>query len=184
MSKSWPRSGGAVTGWENVYHENPEPVEAPTIPYAVAAQHITHGEPTRPTAPGAAGGPLRHGFFTESFIDEVAVAAGRDPYEYRQELLADDPRRLAVLDMAAEKAGWGEARSEPGPRHCHPVVLRSIVAQVVDVTVTDGKLSVDRIVCGDCGFAVSPNGLAQMESGANYGLAARYTATSKSRRAP
>ena len=117
----------------------------------------------------------QHGFFTESFIDEVAVAAGRDPYEYRRELLANDPRRLAVLDMAAEKAGWGETL---GPNQGRGIAIQSsfgsIVAQVVDVTVTDGNLSVDRVVCvADCGFAVSPNGLAaQMESGANYGLTA------------
>ncbi|MEE2891314.1 MAG: molybdopterin cofactor-binding domain-containing protein [Pseudomonadota bacterium] len=77
--------------------------------------------------------------------------------------------------MAAEKAGWGERL---GPNQGRGIAIQSsfgsIVAQVVDVTVTDGNLSVDRIVClADCGFAVSPNGLtAQMESGANYGLTA------------
>ena len=168
---------GAVRGWENVYHEKHEPVEAPTIPYAVAAQHIHHtASPTHvPFGAWRSVDHSQHGFFTESFIDEVAVAAGRDPYEYRRELLADDPRSLAVLDMAAEKAGWGERL---GPNQGRGIAIQSsfgsIVAQVVDVTVTDGNLSVDRVVCvADCGFAVSPNGLtAQMESGTNYGLTA------------
>ncbi|MEE4301242.1 MAG: molybdopterin cofactor-binding domain-containing protein [Pseudomonadales bacterium] len=168
---------GEVLAWENVYHEKHEPAEAPVIPYAIAAQHIHHTDsPTHvPFGPWRSVDHSQHGFFTESFIDEVAHAAGRDPYEYRRALLADAPRKRAVLDLAAEKAGWGEAL---GPNRGRGIALQesfgTIVAQVVDVTVTEGRLKVDRVVCAvDCGFAVSPDGLAaQMESGTIYGLSA------------
>ena len=168
---------GQVVAWDNVYHEKHEPTEAPVIPYGIAAQHIHHTDvPTHvPFGAWRSVDHSQHGFFTESFVDELAHAAGRDPYEFRRELLADKPRQRAVLDLAAEQAGWGEAL---GPNQGRGIALQesfgTIVAQVVDVTVTDGELSVDRVVCAvDCGFAVSPNGVAaQMESGVLYGLTA------------
>lgn len=168
---------GRPSAWENVYHDKYEPAEAPLIPYAVDAQHIHHTKsPTHvPFGIWRSVDHSQHGFFTESFIDELAHAASRDPYEYRRELLAEAPRLRAVLDLAAEKAGWGEPLA---PGRGRGIALQesfgTVVAQVVDVTVHEGRLKVDRVVCAvDCGFAVSPDGLvAQMESGTIYGLSA------------
>jgi isoquinoline 1-oxidoreductase beta subunit len=168
---------GQIAAWENVYHEKHEPAEAPTIPYTVGAQKI-HAVDSPTHVPFGAWRSVdhsQHGFFTEAFFDEVAVAAGKDPYEYRMSLLEGKPRHQKVLRTAAERAGWGE---ELPPGKGRGISLQesfgSLVAQVVDVTVRDGKVSVDRVVLAvDAGFAVSPDGLtAQMESGVNYGLTA------------
>ena len=168
---------GNIVAWDNVYHEKHEPVEAPVIPYAVAAQKIHHTDsPTHvPFGPWRSVDHSQHGFFTEAFFDEVAVAAGKDPYALRMAMLEDKPRHQNVLRTAAEKAGWGEELPQGTGRG---IALQesfgSIVAQVVDVSISAGKLKVERVVIAvDPGFAVSPNGLtAQMESGINYGLTA------------
>ncbi|MEM1402566.1 MAG: molybdopterin cofactor-binding domain-containing protein [Pseudomonadota bacterium] len=168
---------GNIVAWDNVYHEKHEPVEAPVIPYAVAAQKIHHTDsPTHvPFGPWRSVDHSQHGFFTEAFFDEVAVAAGKDPYALRMGMLSDKPRHQTVLRTAAEKAGWGEELPRGMGRG---IALQesfgSIVAQVVDVSINAGKLKVERVVVAvDPGFAVSPNGLtAQMESGINYGLTA------------
>ena len=119
-------------------------------------------------------------FVFESMLDEVAHAAGRDPYELRRELLAEHPRELTLLDLVADKAGWG-SQLEPvlGGRRGRGIVLHesfaSLVAQVAEVTVRDdGSLTVDRIVCAvDPGLAVNPDTIdAQMRSGIIFGLSA------------
>jgi isoquinoline 1-oxidoreductase beta subunit len=170
-------AGGKPVAWHNHYVNKHDPAEAPHIPYAVDNQRIVYTE----SASHVPWGSWRsvdhslHAFFTESFIDELAVAAGKDAYQYRRELLAGEPRFLAVLDLAAKKAGWGEALPEGHGRGIS--IHRSfgtIVAQVVDVAVNDSKLSVERVVCAvDAGYAMHPDGLvAQMESGIVYGLTA------------
>ena len=115
-------------------------------------------------------------FATEVFIDELAAAAGQDPYAFRRALLADHPRHRAVLALAAEKAGWGTPLPKGRGRGIavHES-FDSFVAQVAEVTVRpDGSFKVDRVVCAvDCGVAVNPNAIeAQMEGGIGFGLAA------------
>ncbi len=168
---------GNPIAWENQYVDKHEPAEAPHIPYAVANQKIHYADsPTHiPFGPWRSVDHSQHGFFTESFIDELAHAADQDPYEYRRGLLAEAPRHRKVLETAAEKAGWGTpVEAGRGRGISLQASFGSIVAQVVDVTVVDGAVHVDRVVCAvDPGFAVSPNGLAaQMESGIIYGLTA------------
>lgn len=121
-------------------------------------------------------GHTQNGFVTEAFFDELADAAGKDPYQMRKAMLKEHPRHLAVLELAAEKAGWGE---DLGAGRGRGIALHesfgSFVAQVVDVTVADdGSLSVDRVVCAvDCGIAVNPDVVrAQMEGGIGYALSA------------
>ena len=114
-------------------------------------------------------------FAVESFIDELAHAAGRDPFEFRRKLLADAPRQRAVLELAAGKAGWGKPL--PAGRFHGIAVARSFqsyVAQVAEVSVQDGAIRVHRVVCAaDCGIAVNPSTLrAQMEGGIAFGLGA------------
>lgn len=114
-------------------------------------------------------------FAMESIIDELAAAAGRDPVEYRRALLADHPRHLGVLNLAAEKAGWG---TPPPAGRARGVALHesfgSWVAQVAEVSVEKGNIRVHRVVCAiDCGVAVNPAGVvAQVESAVAFGLGA------------
>jgi isoquinoline 1-oxidoreductase subunit beta len=117
-----------------------------------------------------------HGFFVESFIDELAHRAKKDPFEYRRALLKNSPRHLATLELAAEKAGWGTPLEKGRGRGIAIVEsFQSIVAHVAEVTVdSQGKLKVDRIVSAvDTGLVVNPDGLrAQMEGGIVFGLTA------------
>ncbi|MDB5394190.1 MAG: molybdopterin-binding domain of aldehyde dehydrogenase family protein [Rhodospirillales bacterium] len=115
-------------------------------------------------------------FAIETFIDELAHAAGKDPYAFRRALLAKQPTWLAVLDLAAEKAEWSrKAPKGSGRGIAISKFISTIVAQVADVTVgADGKITVDRVVCAvDCGIAINPDIVrAQMEGGVGFGLGA------------
>jgi isoquinoline 1-oxidoreductase subunit beta len=114
-------------------------------------------------------------FFTESFIDEMAIAGGKDPVEFRRKLLAKAPRLLGVLNLAAEKAGWGKPLAA-GRFHGVAVVnnLGGFNAQVAEVSVDKGKARVHRVVCAvDCGHVVNPAGVVQqIQGGIVYGLSA------------
>jgi isoquinoline 1-oxidoreductase beta subunit len=117
-----------------------------------------------------------HGFFVESFIDELAHEARRDPLEYRRALLKRKPRHLAALELAVEKAGWG-APLAPGRARGIAIVecFGTIVVQVAEVEVSDnGVLKVHRITSAvDCGLAVNPDGFkAQIEGAIVFGLSA------------
>jgi isoquinoline 1-oxidoreductase beta subunit len=170
-------AAGRPLAWHNHYVNKHDPEEAPHIPYAIADQRIvfTTSKTHVPWGFWRSVDHSLHAFFTESFIDELAVAAGRDPYDYRRELLADQPRFRAVLDLAAEKAGWGEPLAEhQGRGIAIHQSFGTIVAQVVDVEVMDGALAIPRVVCAvDAGYAIHPDGMAaQMESGIVYGMTA------------
>jgi isoquinoline 1-oxidoreductase subunit beta len=115
-------------------------------------------------------------FIVESFIDELAAAAKKDPLEYRRALLGESPRARAVLDLATEKAGWG--------RPLPPGVGRGVslqyafdtyLSQVAEVAVSkDGEVLIQRVVCAvDCGIIVNPDTVkAQIEGGIILGLTA------------
>lgn len=168
---------GNTLAWENHYVDKHEPAEAPLIPYDIASQSIgSVDSPTHvPFGPWRSVDHSQHGFFTESFIDELAVEAGEDPYQYRLDRLNNHPRHAAALKLAAEKGNWSAPLQEGQGRGISlQESFGSIVAQVVEVTVKDGKVKVDNVtVAVDPGFAVSPDGLtAQMESGVLYGLTA------------
>ena len=114
-------------------------------------------------------------FANECFIDELADAAGRDPVELRRELLANSPRHLAVLNLAAEKAGWGQSPAGRGQGIAiHHFFSDAIVAEVAEVSVADGKVRVHKVTCAvDCGLAVNPaNARYQIEGAVVYGLTA------------
>jgi isoquinoline 1-oxidoreductase beta subunit len=115
-------------------------------------------------------------FAIETFIDELAREAGQDPYAFRRTLLAKEPAWLAVLDLAATKAGWGGTLpAGTGRGIAISKFITTIVAQVAEVTVGgDGKITVDRVVCAvDCGIAINPDIVrAQMEGGVGFGLGA------------
>ncbi len=120
-------------------------------------------------------GHSHNAFVMESLIDELAHAAGKDPVEYRRRLLQKHPRHLGVLNLAAEKAGWGRALPSGQARGVavHES-FGSFVSQVAEVSMQGGRIRVHRVTCAiDCGIAVNPEGItAQMESGIAYGLGA------------
>jgi isoquinoline 1-oxidoreductase beta subunit len=116
-------------------------------------------------------------FAVETFIDEIAHAAGQDPFEFRRRLLADEPRMKRVLELAAEKAGWRGAPLPKGKGRGIAVAeaFKTFVAQVAEVSVDDsGEVRVDRVVCAvDCGTPINPDVItAQMEGGIGFGLSA------------
>jgi len=115
------------------------------------------------------------GFVVEAFIDELAATAGKDPYQFRRELLTKHPRHRAVLDLVAEKSGWGK----PLPAgHARGIAVMeafgSIVGEVAEVSVTNGAVRIHKAWCAvDCGWVINPDTVkAQMEGGTLYGLTA------------
>ena len=122
-------------------------------------------------APGAA----QNTFFAESFFDELCAAGGKDPVEARRRLLAKSPRLLNVLNIAAEKAGWGKPLAAGRARGVAlGANVGSFNAQIAEVSVTNGRVRVHRVVCAmDAGQIINPHILRQqIEGGIIYGLSA------------
>lgn len=159
---------------------DPDAVEgAAEPPYAFANIHVDYVRvepPGIPTSWWRGVGPTHNVFVVESFIDELAAAAGQDPVAYRRALLGHNPRALAVLNLAAEKAGWG------GPlpaRRARGISVQfafgSYVALAAEVEVAaDGQVKVHRLTCAvDAGLVVNPDTVeAQVQGGAIFGLTA------------
>ena len=121
-------------------------------------------------------GSTHTAFSVETFIDELASAAKQDPVSFRRDLLKKHPRHMAVMELAAEKAGWNSPLEKGRGRGIavHES-FNTFVAQVAEVTVhDDNSFSVDRVVIAvDCGVAVNPDVIrAQMEGGMGFGLSA------------
>lgn len=117
----------------------------------------------------------QNSFFAESAIDEAAVALGKDPYEFRRALLGNQPRIRKVLDAAARLADWGQALpAGRGRGMAISAGFGSICAQVVEVSVDEGRLRVHRISCAfDCGLQIDPGMIrAQLEGGIVFGVSA------------
>ncbi len=123
-------------------------------------------------------GSSQNGFIREAFFDEVAAAAGADPYELRRSLLPEGDRHRGVLERAAREAGWGTPLPEGRARGIAVVYsFGSYVAEVAEVSVAaDRSVRVHRVdVAVDCGVTVNPEIIAeQMESGVVYGLSAAF----------
>jgi len=153
-----------------------------TMPYAIQNVRVEYikDDPGIPTGFWRSIGHSQNAFVVESFIDEIAAATGKDPFALRHELLQKAPRLRAVLELAAQKAGWGKPKSREV--HCGIAVHDyhgTAVAQVAEVSVDlKGRIKVHRVVCAvDCGIVVNPKIVeAQMESAIVFGL----TATLKS----
>ncbi|MGO9804541.1 MAG: molybdopterin cofactor-binding domain-containing protein [Steroidobacteraceae bacterium] len=123
-------------------------------------------------------GATRSVFAVESFVDELAAAVQQDPVSYRRALLKD-PRMLAVLELAADRAGWGTALPAGSGRGVSlQFAFGSYLAQVAEVSMdAQGHPRVGRVVCAmDCGQVVNPDGVrAQLEGGVTFGLSAALT---------
>jgi len=148
------------------------------MPYAIANVHVDYHMPDTGVPVGfwRSVNNTFNAFVVESFVDELAHAAKKDPYEYRRDLLGKAPRHLGVLNLAASKAGWGSAL--PAGRARGIAVWKAFetyVAEVAEVSLgEDGTPRVHRVVCAvDCGPVVNPGIVeAQMESAIVYGLTA------------
>ncbi|HUF77152.1 MAG TPA: xanthine dehydrogenase family protein molybdopterin-binding subunit, partial [Longimicrobiales bacterium] len=153
-------------------------VGAATPPYAVGESDIRAVAPPEHLRTGAwrSVASSQHGFFVESFIDELAHAAGRDPFEYRRALLEHEPRHRAVLERVAELAGWGTPAPDGRARGIAIVEsFGSIVAQVAEVGLdANGQIRVYRVDAAvDCGLVVNPQQAeAQVQGGIVFGLSA------------
>ncbi len=151
---------------------------ASTLPYTIPSLsvdlHLT--DVGVPTLWWRSVGSSHNAFSTETFFDELAHAAGRDPFELRRELLKSHPRHRAALELAADKAGWGTPLpAGRGRGIALHESFNSFVAQVAEVSLLpDGLPKVERVVCAvDCGIAVNPDVIrAQMEGGIGFGLGA------------
>jgi isoquinoline 1-oxidoreductase beta subunit len=146
---------------------------AANLPYAIPNLAVSLHSPKLgvPVQWWRSVGSTHTAFATECFLDEVARETKKDPYELRRALLAKHPRHKGVLELAAQKAGWGKPLPAGGARGIavHES-FNTFVAQVVEIS----KARIERVVCAvDCGVAVNPNIIAmQMESGIGYGLSA------------
>ncbi len=169
---------GTPAAWVNEYTTDADSNAEAHIVYEVpnqaygAVKVATHV----PVGPWRSVESSWHGFFIESFIDELAHEAKRDPLEYRRALLTGKPRHRAALELAAEKAGWAAPLA---PRRARGIAMvesfGTIVVHVAEVEVSeDGDLKVHRITCAvDCGMAVNPDGFkAQIEGAIVFGLSA------------
>ncbi|MGO9008330.1 MAG: molybdopterin cofactor-binding domain-containing protein [Beijerinckiaceae bacterium] len=148
------------------------------LPYAIANVRIelTNADSLVPVLWWRAVGSTHTAYALETFIDEVAEAAGKDPFDFRLAMLRDKPRHAAVLKLAAEKAGWGTPLPEGRQRGIAVAEsFKTYVAQVAEVSVDPKQgIKVHRVVCAvDCGVAVNPDQVrAQMEGGIGFGLGA------------
>ncbi len=146
-------------------------------PYHVPNIRVTYARVDLPIPVGfwRSVGHTHTAFVVESFIDELAHAAGRDPYEYRRDLLDAHPRHRAVLDAVAEASGWGSPAPQGRARGIAMAEsFGSFVAEVAEVSVENGRPRVHKVWCAiDCGVVLNPAIVrAQMESGIVYGLTA------------
>lgn len=157
---------------------------AANLPYAIPNMKVDLHTPKDIPVPvlwWRSVGSSHTAYSTETFLDQVAGAMGKDPVALRLELLATHPRHAGVLKLAAEKAGWGTPLKpgKPGERRGRGVAVHesfnSYVAQVAEVTVArDGSIKVDRIVCAvDCGIAINPDNVrAQVQGAIGFALSA------------
>ena len=114
-------------------------------------------------------------FAVECFVDELAALGGKDPYQFRRAMLEKQPRHLGVLDLAAQKAGWDKPLPKGmGRGIAVHFAFGSYSAHVAEVSVTDGRVRIHRMVCAiDCGRYVNPGIIAaQTEGGAIFGASA------------
>lgn len=168
-------SSGAPTVWISKF--NGAGGNAARIPYAIPNQDIRSVKVDTHVRLGSwrSVEHSQHGFFTECFIDELARAAGKEPFEFRRGLLADAPRHRAVLEKAAWIAGWG---APPPAGRGRGIALvesfGSIVAEVAEVEVIDSKIKVHSVWAAvDCGDVINPDtAAAQIEGGIIFGLSA------------
>jgi isoquinoline 1-oxidoreductase beta subunit len=166
ISGPWNDGHGMITGG------------ADKLPYDIKNVQVDYvmSDITIPIGPWRSVANTQNAFVNECFLDEMAEAAKKDPYQFRRELLKDQPRHLGVLDLAAEKAGWGKRL----PRgHYQGIAVhysfRSYAAVVAEISLDkEDNLKIHRMTCAiDCGIVINPDGVrSQAEGGITLGLTA------------
>ena len=157
--------------------ETVDGADAPPYAFpAIGVSYVRHEPQGVPTAFWRGVGPAHNVFVVESFIDELAHAAGADPVQYRLDLLAHNPRARKVLELAADKAGWkGAKQGNAGRGVSVQFAFGTYMAMVVDaVAGPENEIRVPRVVCAvDCGVVVNPDTVrAQVESAVVFGVSA------------
>ncbi len=147
------------------------------LPYQIPHLLVDYCRPNVPVPVGywRSVGPSQNAFVIESFVDELAHAAKRDPFEFRRELLASEPRLRHVLEVAAQRSGWGKPLPEGRARGIGLVINKGgYVAQVAEVSLRDGRPWVEKVTCAaDCGRIINPDtAQAQIVGSIAYGLTA------------
>src|SRR5215472_5726013 len=140
-----------------------------TLPYAIPNVRVEYieSDPGIPYGFWRSVGASVQGYVVEAFIDEMATAAGKDPYQFRRDLLSKAPRHRAVLDLVAEKSGWGKPLPAGHGRGIAVMeAFGSIVGQVAEVSVANNAVKIHKIWCAvDTGWVINPNTIkAQMEA--------------------
>jgi isoquinoline 1-oxidoreductase subunit beta len=170
-------AAGVPVAWRAHYTASADE-NAAHIPYGIGNVLITKSKFANHVRTGAwrSVDHSQHGFFSESFVDELALAAGKDPFEFRRDLLPAGSRYRAVLELCADKAGWGNPLpAGTGRGIALTEAFGSIVAQAAEVTVSPaGAVKVNRVTAVvDCGDLVHPDtATSQIEGGIMFGLAA------------
>lgn len=168
---------GRVVAWLHTFTEKHDPPEAIRVNYDFANLAVRYATGTNPIpwGPWRSVDHTQHGFFIESFMDELAAAAKQDPFAFRRAHLSGAPRHTAALELAAQMAGWGT----PAPAgRARGIAIReafgSIVAQVAEISLEDGQVRVHKVWSAvDPGEVVNPATFtAQIQGGAIYGLTA------------
>src|ERR1700730_669343 len=149
------------------------------MPYDIPNFHVefVRAEPLGvPTGFWRGVGPNNNVFAIESFMDELAKKAGKDPVDFRRAMLGKNPRLLAALNLAAEKSGWGQQLpARAGRGVCVQPSFASFIATVVEAEVDDkGEVNLRRVISAvDTGIAVNPDTImAQLQGGLVFGLTA------------
>ena len=167
-----------MAGWSSDYAQFDDAAAEGTVPYDIPDFKARHHEyiSNQVNAYWRSVNASQHGFFNESFVDELAHAAGADPYQFRRNHLKAGSRQLLVLDTVARRAGWGTPLPEGRARGIAMVEsFGTIVAEVVEASLKeDGTPKVHKAwAVVDCGTTVNPvNAAAQIEGGLIMGLSA------------
>ncbi|MEM1024624.1 MAG: molybdopterin cofactor-binding domain-containing protein [Myxococcota bacterium] len=182
LSEIMPRFVTKAAVWSmKTFSDDPSIVEgAKDLPYAIPNLRVGYATAEGPVkcAFWRAVGHSHNGFVVESFVDELAHAAGQDPVDFRRGLLEAHPRHLGVLELAVQEAGWGQAVPEG---HALGVAVHhsfgSYVAEVAEVSMEEGRPRVHKVTAAvDCGTVMNPDGVkAQIEGGIIFGLSAAMT---------
>ncbi|MEP7349200.1 MAG: molybdopterin cofactor-binding domain-containing protein [Sphingorhabdus sp.] len=171
-------SNKRMTGWTSDYAQFDDAGAEATVPYTIPNFEARHHEyiSNQVNAYWRSVNASQHGFFNESFVDELAHEAGEDPYQFRRNHLKAGSRQLLVLDTVAQRSGWGKPLPEG---HALGIAMvesfGTIVAEVVEASVNeDGTPKIHKAwAVVDCGTTVNPlNAAAQIEGGIIMGLSA------------
>ncbi len=155
---------GRIAGWITDYAQSEDATRETRFVYEVPAFALRHYEFATNQHDGAwrSVNSNQNGFYTESFMDELALAAGEDPYQFRRKHLQKGSRHLAVLDDVAKRSGWGTPLTQGRGRGMALVEsFNTIVANVIEVSVEDGRPRAHQVWSSvDCGRVVNPDGAA------------------------